>query len=295
MKRWGTVAILGSLLFSCTSPLLAGQFDHSPYDTVLRRYVDEDGGVDYPSIRLNSLTALESYFERLAEASPARWSKAERMAFWINAYNAHLLYLVAQRPGMKKMSEDPGLFDQSFMVAGQSLSLNDIEHRILRGTTNEKTRQGPIPDVSFTTVDPRIHFSLSPGTVSGPRLRNFAYTAENVLVTLQVNAAAFANSYKYVTVKNGQLRLSRLFQWYADDFKSVGGAQNYLISLLSPEKGGDAAAVKELLKTSYPRAVFVYDWSVNAQSMDPFRPPELPLTRDETTPTKLLLNSPRSK
>jgi len=295
MKRWWSLAVGTSLFFAPALPAVAGQFDHSSYDTVLRHYVDDEGLVDYDSIRQNSMTALESYFERLAEANPKDWSTNERLAFWINAYNARVLYLIAERPKLRLVSDDMALFDKPFKVAGRMLTLNDIEHRILRDTKNDKNGEGPIPGLSFSKVDPRIHFALVNGTVSCPTLRNFAYTAENINVTLQVNAAAFANSYKYVAVEDGHLKLSSLLKWYADDFASVGGVQHYLMSLLSPEQGGDADAVRPLLERSYGTSSFTYDWSVNEQSSIAFKQPRhIGKPAPETRPDILSVNNPTS-
>src|SRR5580704_11844024 len=165
MKPWRFLTVASTLFLACSIPAIAGLFDHSSYNAVLHHYVDDEGLVDYDSIRLNSLTALESYFERLADASPAGWSTAERLAFWINAYNARVLYLVSQRPDLKKISDDPTLFDLPFKVAGHLLTLNDIEHRILRGATNTKNGKGPLQGLSLAKIDPRIHFALVNGTV----------------------------------------------------------------------------------------------------------------------------------
>lgn len=265
MRRRGALGV-GIALFCCfPRPGAAALFDHSAYDSVLHHYVDSEGLVDYRSIRLNSLTTLESYFELIADADMAGWPYAERLAFWINAYNARVIYEVAQKPHLKKISEDFNLFNRPFKVAGRRLTLNDIKHRILRGTVNPDTKQGPIPGVSFGQVDPRIHFALVCGTVSGPKLRNTAYAAESLEADLLTSAAAFANSYEYVGVIDGRLQLSSLFKWYARDFDRVGGVPAYLSSLITPSRGGEADAVRKLLKTGYKKALFTYDWTVNEQ------------------------------
>jgi hypothetical protein len=269
--------VIGAILFlSFSRPAAAGIFDHSSYDAVLRRYVDEKGRVDYDSIRLNSLTALESYFERLADADMAGWPTAERLAFWINAYNARVIYLIAEKPDLKKISDDFEMFDQPFKIAGQKLTLHDIERRMLRGT------------------DPRVHFALVCGAVGSPTLRNAAYTAENLNSNLQTDAAAFANSPQYVDVVDGHLKLSRMLKWYADDFKSVGGVQTYLLSLLTPEEDGDATAVMQRLQKPDEKISFTYDWTVNdqknfASEKSYYGPPpsEIPRDASETSQTDL--------
>ena len=251
------------LAFSSSSP--AALFDHSGLDGVLHHYVDDEGLVDYAGIRQNGLTSLESYFERVADTDFAGWPVTEKLAFWINVYNARVLYWVAQKPGMKKISEDLEMFNRPFKVAGKMLSLNDIEHRILRGTINKDNKKGPIAGLSFEKVDPRIHFALVRGALGSPPLRAFAYTAENVDESLDSDASAFANSYKFVGADHGQLQLSILLKWYAEDFKSVGGVRPYLISLISERHREDAEAVKQLLSTPNQKTQYQFDWTVNAQ------------------------------
>src|SRR5689334_18472280 len=82
----------------------AALFDHSSYDSILRHYVNDHGGVDYAGIRRNAISSLESYLAQLAEADLSGWPERERLAFWINAYNAHVLDLVANKPQLKKIS-----------------------------------------------------------------------------------------------------------------------------------------------------------------------------------------------
>ncbi len=255
---------LGCLLVLASSAR-AALFDHSNFDEILHRYVDEEGLVDYDSIRRNSLTALESYFERTADADLNGWPYAERLAFWINVYNARVIDLIAHKTYLKKISQDFEMFNRPFKVAGVMLSLNDIEHRILRGTTNPDNKKGPIRGLTLAKRDPRIHFALVCGAVDCARLRNFAYTAENVDDTLYDNASHFANSSKHVDIVDGKLKLSSLLKWYAKDFADSGGVARYLSGLISPEKRGDAEDIKRLLATDLKKAEYAYDWTINDQ------------------------------
>jgi len=262
--RW-----LKSLLPTLLLPLALAQpsqallFDHSIYDAVLRHYVNDDGWVDYDSIRENSQSALESYFERLADADLGGWTREERLAFWINAYNAHVLQLVVSHPGMKKISENFDLFNVPFKIAGVRLTLNDIEYRILRNRVNPDNQRGPVAQMSFDRPDPRVCVALARGTVNGPKLQNFAYTAENVDDILQVNTVAFANSEKEIDVLNGQLRATALMRWYSKDFLPLGGWRKYMSDLIDPDKRGDADQVKTFLADETKKPLYQYDWTVN--------------------------------
>ena len=256
---------LPALLLPLTlcQPAQALLFDHSIYDSILRHYVNEEGWVDYASIRENSQSALESYFERLAEADLGGWSRQERLAFWINAYNAHVLQLVVDHPDMKKMSEQFDLWNVPFKIAGKMLTLNDIDYRILRNRVNPDNQQGPVDQVSLDKADPRVFAALARGTVSGPKLRNFAYTAENVEDILQANAVAFANSEKAIDVLNGQLRVSALMRWYAKDLLPLGGWRKYLSDLIDSDKRDDADQLKTYLADETKKPQYQYDWTIN--------------------------------
>ncbi len=224
------------------------------------------GSMDYASIRQNSLSALESYFERMADADLNGWPYPECVAFWINAYNARVIDVIAHKPYLAKVSDDFELFNKPYKVAGEMLSLNDIEHRILRGTKNPDNKKGPISGLTLPKQDVRIHFALVRGTVDSPRLRNFAYTAENVNDTLDEDAARFANNSRYIEIIDYHLKLSSMLKWYAKDFASVGGVATYLSGLITADKRGDADAVKQLLATDFKNAVYTYDWTINANN-----------------------------
>ncbi len=125
-------------------------------DRVLRTRVRADGRVDYAGLRGADRPGLEGYLAWAATTSITGWNDARRTAFWINAYNARVLAVVAGRPTLRSIDDDFPLFDVPFVAAGERLSLNDIEHRILRG----KSRQGkkPLPALGPAVFDPRIHF-----------------------------------------------------------------------------------------------------------------------------------------
>jgi len=259
-----------------SAALTAELFDHSTYNAILQRRVNDKGEVDYEELRQNDASALEGYLEQLADADLAGWSLKERTAFWINAYNAHLMNLILNRPKLKKISDDWELFNIDFKVAGRRLSLNDISHRILFDQINPDDQKGPIERVSLEKPDPRVHFALSNGAMGAPRLRAFAYTAENVEDTLQMDAVAFANAPKNVDEVDGHLRLSMIFKWYRKDFKALGGVPDYLAGLLDSEKRGDAETLKQLLAKDYQKAEFYYDWTLNDVRSDPINRSEPP-------------------
>jgi len=274
MKLQRIFAMAAAAMLVLAFPSSAALFNHSTLDGILRHYVDQDGYVDYDAVRLNSMTALESYFGTLANADLAGWPQPERTAFWINAYNAQVLYRVAQKPRLKKMSEAWGLLELPFKVAGQTLSPVDIKH-LLR-------KDG----------DPRLLFSLSDGTIGGPKLRNTAYTAENLDGMLQANASSFVNSAQYVKEARGHLQLSNLFKWYAKDFEKAGGAPAYISGLLVQDQHSDFEAIQHLLTTAYKKSSFHYDWTFNDRKNKPLSLQTQKLTPHVIPPDALSTSNP---
>jgi hypothetical protein len=236
--------------------------DHGRLDGVLKANVDKEGYVDYDAIRVNRGGDLYEYISFLETADLKACSETEKLTFWINAYNAHTIRLVLARPAVKQISEDFKLFGEKFKVAKIDVSLNDIEHRVIRSAVK---KGGPIPGVSLLKLDPRMHFALVCAAVDCPKLLNRAYGMKNLEDTLQANAVAFANSPKHIRIEGDKLLVSSLMRWYAEDFDSLGGVKAYLISLLDPTLRADADQIKAKLGTDFPdQTKFVYDWTVNS-------------------------------
>jgi hypothetical protein len=244
-------------------PVYAAKFDNTLYDNILRSYVNAQGLVDYEGLRNSSLQDLQGYLDAAAGVKMESWVYAEKLAFWINVYNAHVLQQVLLRGDIQKIDERSGLYDAPLRVANGSYSLNDIHHRILRGKKNPANHLGPVRGVTLDISDPRVNFALCGGTLGSPRLRNVALTPETAETALREASIEFVNSPKYLAVRKKRLVISRLMDWYAADFELVGGAANYLNRLLDGKRREDAAAIQKLLLTRYGDAVFEYDPTLN--------------------------------
>jgi hypothetical protein len=254
---------LGSTLLLLALAGPAAPFDHSAFDRILDEYVGEDGLVDYEAIRQEAVGPLDAYLDSLAVADPEGMRSEDRIAFWINAYNARTIRYIVDLPDLKLVSERFDLFDLPFPVAGVHYSLNDIEHRILRRQVNPKTGLGPIPGLSLETLDPRIHFALVCGAISCPRLRRSAYTAARLEEMLTTAAVEFANDAHQLSAVDDTLQISSIMQWYAGDFAGLGGVAAYLAELTDPTQRSDEAVIDRLLATGFDHASFHYDWTVN--------------------------------
>lgn len=150
--------------------------------------------------------ALDAYCLSLSE-NPVQddWAKEEKMAYWINAYNAFTLKLVVDNyPTKSILNFDGGkTWDVRRIKLGEKkYSLNNIENDILR------------PQYQ----DPRIHFALNCAAKSCPPLWNRAYTAENLDTALETRSRAFINDANFNQISTNRAQVSKIFEWYASDF-----------------------------------------------------------------------------
>jgi hypothetical protein len=213
-----------------------GKPDHSVWDLLLRKHVDEAGRVDYAGFR-SDRSKLDAYLANLAD-NPVRedWSGAEKMAYWINAYNAFTIQLIVKNFPVKSIMDlhDGKVWDVQWIELGdQTYTLNQIEHDILRSEYK----------------DPRIHFAVNCAARSCPPLLNRAWTASNLEANLEKQARAFINNPKYNKITSNSVQVSRIFEWYAADFGNLIDFLNrYSTTKIKP-----GAAVSYL----------AYDWGLN--------------------------------
>ncbi len=218
MKRLTlSLAVLCATL-STPAPLRAqlGGFDHSRFDTILQQTVN-DGRVDYQAIRHQHLRALEQYLNSLAQADVSGLPRQEQLAFYINLYNATVIRLVIARYHSGYSPSDSGfsLFVEPLVrLKGRTISLNDLENKVIRPTFN----------------DPRIHVALVCAARSCPPLLPRAYRGDDLDRVLEANMRRFLtdvtnNRVDHTTKK---LRLSQIFEWYADDFGGKARLAEYV-------------------------------------------------------------------
>lgn len=265
ISRRGVLSLAGAGLVAITSrPAIASSFsalapvgtssvDHSSFDQLLQRYVKPDKSrynrVDYNSLRREGATALKSYLDGLSRIDASRLSRNEGHAFWINLYNAKTLEVVIDHYPVASIKDiklgGGGLFKTGpwskkiIMVSGTELSLDDIEHEIVRGLFK----------------DPMSHYGLNCASYSCPNLSATAYSGGNVDALLAENARDYVNHPRGITVSDGEITASKIYSWYADDFGGKGALRAHWKSLATAELAQriDTASVGS----------FVYDWSLN--------------------------------
>ncbi len=226
---------------------------HAGWQAVLDRYlVPSASGVtrfDYAALRGAGRADLQRYIDSLAATDPRQLGQAAAMAYWINLYNALTVAVVAddwpvtsiKRVRSRWLGRGPW-DDELVAVAGQRLSLNDIEHGILRPVFR----------------DNRIHYAVNCASLGCPNLAAKAYTGQGIGQQLDAAAGNFINHPRAVALDAAGLRLSSIYKWYADDF---GSDERALFEHLA---GFADAGLAARLRAYRGPVRYAYDWAVNA-------------------------------
>ena len=229
--------------------------DHSSWQELLDNYLDDDheSGVnrfDNESVSAPHKALLVSYLESLQAIDPRDLNSSEQLAYWINLYNSNTVYVVLQ--GVEEDNIDsikdiwsnaitPGPWDiEGLTIAGQKISLNIIEHGILRPIWNDR----------------RLHYALNCASIGCPSLLSTAFTADLVDELMDEAEEDFLGHSRAVSVDGGELVLSSLFDWYATDF---AGSQEELLSYLQDYVDDDTFEGIE----SHTSVTYAYDWNLN--------------------------------
>lgn len=226
--------------------------DHSEWQRFLDSYLQRDRfGQHYFAYRQVSeadARQLKRYLTRLGDARPRDLNRNEQMAYWLNLYNAATVDLILDHYPVDSIRKikggwfNTGPWDEPLVGVGdEQLSLNDIEHGILR----------PI------WRDPRIHYAVNCASLGCPNLPARAVTAENLETQLETAARQFVNHTRGVRFEGNKLTLSSIYKWYSDDF---GADQDELIEHLrqyaKPKLGARLDGYRG-------RIDYDYDWSLN--------------------------------
>ena len=239
----------------CATP----PFDHGPFDQVLQEYVDDQGLVRY-AVLAKDRAQLDAYVDSLGryspESHPDRFPTHEHeLAYWINAYNAFTLRGVIDAYPIASVKDAfalSGFFNrQTFVAGGQEMTLDHIENKIIRPTYQE----------------PRIHFAVNCAALSCPQLENRAFTAPDLDARLERALMRFAQDPNHVRLQGKKLHLSKLLDWYGEDFSVwfPPGRPNpenmpTIVNYLRPYLPSDlAAGLTEDIAVEYND----YDWTLN--------------------------------
>lgn len=269
----GIVLLFGLLLFTAcakteapqtssagsTSPTPTTAFSHRALDELLHDYVDDSGGVNYAGLK-KERAKLDQYLATLATAQPQSFpTDTERLAFWINSYNAFTLADVLDQVygKVKSVQQVKDFFKKpTHKIAGETLSLDEIEKR------------------GRDLKDPRIHFAVNCASNSCPKLQRTAY--DGLKLDLQLTRAAreflgdMNRGMNYDPGRNTVL-LSPIFKWYSEDYATVNpllakpGAAD--ADILNAAKNYMPADVSRFLTEKNMQVQWKeYDWSLNEQT-----------------------------
>lgn len=232
-----------------------GAFDHARWDSLVARYVDARGRVDYPGLQAERV-ALDAYLAAVATADVASLSGPEILALFINAYNACTVRLIldgakdGRFPASIRDLPDPW-GRKTCAVGGEALALDTIEHGILR----------PI------FRDTRVHAAVNCASRSCPALVPWAYRGDLIEEQLKGRMEAMVSSEDHVRIEEGRLRVSSIFNWYKDDFVQgsfKNGAPTIPQYLRLYARADLRGRIEALGPT--PRVEYLdYDWSLNGR------------------------------
>lgn len=245
----------------------AAEFDHSAWNGLLQKNValiknGQASQVDYEAM-LKERAQLQKYLAQLSAVSAgefARWPKAERLAFLLNAYNAFTVDLVLTRYPKLKSIKDIGSLIQSpwkkrfVPLLGGTRSLDDIEQGMIRksGEYNE----------------PRIHFAANCASVGCPALRNEAYTGALLDTQLEIATKNFLSDHSRnrYNAQTNRLEVSKIFDWYKQDFESGWHGWNSLNDFFAhyADKLTDTQEARQAVAAGNVDVDFLdYNWNLN--------------------------------
>lgn len=225
--------------------------EHQAWDSFLKKYIVDDDGlhrVRYAAVGNADKKSLDDYIASLEATAISNYNRDEQLAFWINLYNAATVMLILDNFPVDSITDIKsgllsfGPWDKKLLtVEGEKITLNDIEHRILR----------PI------WKNPLIHYAVNCASVGCPNLAKDAYTTNNAWKLAEANARAYIKHPRGVTIEGGKLKVSSIFIWFKSDF---GGTEKTVIEHL--RKYAEPGLSKEL--TDFRKIdSHDYNWDLN--------------------------------
>jgi len=229
------------------------KIDHSTWDWFLKSYVSvNDDGVNrvaYSDVDQAGHDQLDDYIRSMTKVTVDTLSRDEQLAYWINLYNALTVRVVLRHYPVETIRDiniSPGLFSNGpwdnklIEIDGEPISLNDIEHRILR----------PI------WRDPRIHYVVNCASISCPNLQRDTFTGDAANQMLEDAAFAYVNDKRGISAQNNRVVVSSIYAWFIDDFG--GNVAGLILHLKRYAKPSLASALDNAVELQN-----AYDWALN--------------------------------
>lgn len=222
-----------------TTEVVSAAPSHSAFNALLKKYVSASGKVNYEGFKTEK-SKLVAYTQMLSSTPPqSSWSKNDKLAYWINVYNAFTIKLILDKWPVNSIMDINGgkAWDLKVAKVGtKTYSLNEVENSVIRPTFKE----------------PRIHFAVNCAAVSCPKLLNEAYEGSTLNAQLEKSSKYFVNNTSKNKLSATSVQISKIFEWYGDDFKAGGGIIAFLNKYSSVKINSNA-------KISY----LEYKWPLN--------------------------------
>jgi hypothetical protein len=221
------------------------QVNHSLYGELLAKYV-KSGVVDYGGFKSEE-GVLDNYLELLENTDPNNLSSEEQFALYINAYNAYTIKLILTHyPGIESIKDIGGFWRRPWKIrfckiGGEVLTLDEIEHEILRPRFN----------------DPRVHFAINCAAKGCPPLSSTPYRGSTLEQHLDMSTRAFINNSEQNRLQGNTLYVSRIFKWFKNDFR--GGVEQFFLQYAQGDLREKLVNKKDQIEVKY----LSYDWSLN--------------------------------
>ncbi len=252
MTRWCAIGMLVVVTgcstvpsrFTPTNPIAASEFSHALLEKVLEAHV-KNGVVDYPAIQVDE--RVDAYLAQLDRVDPNAFAtRNERLAFWINAYNAFAIKgILDYYSPMTSVGRYRYFIGQTYRVGGATLNLYDLERQVLIKQFQE----------------PLIHFAIVCASASCPKLQSWTYESDQLERQLERVARAFINDPMRNRFDRKQriASVSKIFDWFEEDFvRAAGSILAYVARYID-----DPVLAKELAQPGYRVEFLDYDWSLN--------------------------------
>lgn len=242
-------------LWVINNPMSIKRISHDDWQAFLSKHVSTDDEginvIDYSHLKKADIALLDRYITDMSQVEINDYNRQEQLAFWINLYNALTVKTVASYYPVGSVEEvniSPGMFSVGpwgaplVSVNGQRLSLDDIHNRIIRPVWN----------------DQRTHYALNNACIGAPNLSKKAYHGDTLEEQLNRSARIYINSFRGAQVIEGKLVVSKIYEWFVDDF---GGSKQNVITHL---RGFAKEPLKSQLQHVNSVNNYVYNWHLNS-------------------------------
>jgi len=188
---------------------------HQLWDELLQKHVSDDGNVNYQSFKTEHKKLLDYIYVldlTYSHKSFESLSKEEKLAYWINAYNALTVDLILRNYPVESIKDIKNPWKQRLWKLGDNMyDLDEIEHDILRNMN-----------------EPRIHFAIVCASYSCPKLQNEAFTAEKLDMQLTKATKEFLADTNRNEISENSIKISKIFDWFSKDFTKNGSLIDFL-------------------------------------------------------------------